>query len=46
MKDMQSFILMQNTKKMVWIRGGEAFGALFLKKESNIWAILHVAVIF
>ena len=32
-KIMQSFILMQNTKKRYWLVGGEIFGALLFKKK-------------
>ena len=34
MKIMQSFILMQNIKKRVWIGGGEICGALFFKENA------------
>ena len=33
---MQHFILMQNTQKWDWIKGGEIFGAFFFFFQKNV----------
>ena len=46
MKIIKSFILMQNTKKWVWIGGGKLYGSFFFqRKYLPFWPISDTALI-